>query len=286
MKKWYPFMIALLIVFFFGSAGNVKQAQASSKEDLLKQIQSRTSETIDQVYYADYDQDGSKEAFVITKKSDEVQTLWFTGDRETKKLGTDATLYVEERAGICRVSAKQKLFVAEGTMGGSGSWSFCYYVKDGKAVQVKKAGEGLKQISGTDFAVYPGAFDSMYDGRERYLMGHTWKAYYLKWTGTKFVEYKGTAISRKKLETYRGAARYLKRAERLGYRIGKIYYRKNGIINVNVSMKDEKTGDINYNNFTLNVKNKKVTLRIWDKNGKNFLEKSGYYGIYKAKGFK
>lgn len=87
MKKWYPFMIALLIVFFLGSAGNVKQAQASSKEDLLKQIESRTSEMIDRVYYADYDQDGSKEAFVITKKSDEVQSLWFTGNRETKKHG-------------------------------------------------------------------------------------------------------------------------------------------------------------------------------------------------------
>lgn len=51
-------------------------------------------------------------------------------------------------------------------------------------------------------------------------------------------------------------------------------------------MEDEKTGDIDYNNFTLNVKRKNVTLRIWNKKGKNIVEKSGYEGIYKANGFK
>lgn len=268
----------------FGMGMYVCPASSYSDNALVEKVRNRTSDSIVQVYASDYDDDGESEAFIITKKTKEVQSLWFSGRQEVKRIAT-ATIWTLESTGICPVDARQKLFVAEGSYGGSGSWSYCCYVKNGKPILVKRAGEGLKQISGRDFAIFPSAFDSMYDGQEHYYLGHTCKEYYLKWTGTKFVEYEGKELSIGKLKQYRGAGRYLRQVDRLGYQIGKIYLRQNGIINVNVSKRDADTKDIDYDNFTLQVKGRGVTLKIKDKKGSNILQRSGYGGIYRAKGF-
>lgn len=285
MKRWIRFgMIFLLLTVCV--CVNRQNAEAYSKKELVEKVQSATSDTVVQVYYADYDYDGRKEAFIITEKSDEVQTLWFSGDQEVKKIATSVIWVNKTSQGICQVAAKQKLFVAEGSAGGSGSWSYCCYVKKGRAILVKRAGESLTHVSGKNFTIYQSAFDSSYGTGDGIFVGHTWKEYYLRWTGTKFVEYEGRMISRKQLEQYKGAGKYVRQAEKLGYSIEKIYYRKNGIINVNVSKKNVGRYEINYDydNFTLDVKGKKVSLRIGNKKGKNILEKSGFGGIYKAKG--
>lgn len=284
MKKYIYFGTICFLLVVCGCT-DTKKAEAYSQKDLVEKVKSRTSDAVEQVYEADYDHDGRQEAFIITKKSKYDQTLWFSGDQEVKKIATSMIWVDKASQGICRVSSKQKIFVAEGSGGGSGSWSYCCYVKNGKAILVKRAGEGLAHHSGNNFSIHQSAFDGMYDGTDKFYLGHTWKAYYLRWTGTKFVEYEGREISREQLGQYKGADKYIREAEKLGYRIGKIFYRKNGIINVNVSKKDAKGGDIDYDNFTLNVKGKNVSLRICNKKGKNILEKSGFEGIYKAKGF-
>lgn len=284
MKKCIYFA-AIYLLSVMCLCTNAKKAEAYSKDELVEQVKKKTTDKVDQVYCTDYDYDGRQEAFIITVKSEDDQTLWFSSDQEVKKIAT-SVIWVDKAAqGICQVSPKQKIFVAEGSGGGSGSWSYCCYVKNGRAVLVKRAGEWLAHYSGKNFTIYQSAFDAMYDKDGKFYLGHTWKEYYLRWTGTKFVEYEGRKISRKQLEGYKGAGKYLRQAEKLGYRIGKIFYRKNGIINVNVSKKDKKGGDIDYENFTLNVKGKKVSLRICNKKGKNILERSSYHGIYKAKGF-
>lgn len=263
---------------------NAKEAEASSKDNLVAQVKKLTSDTVDKVYYTDYDYDGRSEAFIITLKSEYDQTLWFSGDREVKKIATSVISVDKVSQGILHISPKQKIFVAEGSAGGSGSWSYCFYVKNGRAIHVKRAGEWLARCSGKIFTIHQSAFDAMYDSYGKFYLGHTWKEYFLRWTGTKFVEYVGKPISRKQLEGYKDAGKYVKQAEKLGYRIGRIFFRKNGIINVNVSKKNVKTGDIDYENFTLNVKGKKVSLRICNPKGKNILDKSSFGGIYQAKG--
>lgn len=281
MKKYIHFgIICLLLAICVGM--NTQNAEAYSKNELVEKVKTKTSDPVKKVYYADYDCNGTREAFMITKKSKYEQALWFSSEQEVKKIAS-SIIWVDQ--GICEVSPKQKLFVAEGSAGGSGSWSYCCYVKEGKAILVKRAGEGLTHSSGAEFLIYQSAFDGMYDGASKFYLGHTWKEYYLRWTGTKFVEYKGRVISRKQLEQYQGAKQYLKEVEKKGYRIGKIFYRKNGIINVNVSQKAAKSSDIDYDNFTLNVKGKKVSLRICNNKGKDVLEKSSFGGIYKARGF-
>lgn len=257
-----------------------KDVEAASKLELEYKVEARATGYIKDVYYTDYDYDGNKEAFIVTEESSDQQTLWFASDKEVKQLITDTMLYVSKKQGICKVSDNQKLFVIEKSGGGSGSWSNCLYVKNSKAYAVKKSGEKLVHISGKDFKIHPSEYDLFFDGE--ISTGHTWKAYYLKWTGSKFEQYIGKEISQAKLKTYKNGSNYLQKITEVGYSIGKIYYRKNGIININVYMKDGYS--VSYDNVTLKVNGNQVKLVIQDKSGNNIVAKSGYGGVYKKKG--
>ena len=68
----------------------------------------------------------------------------------------------------------------------------------------------MTHIKGKNFAIYPGAFDLMVDSTGM-SVGHTWKAYYLKWNGKKFVEYTGKRITLTQLKKYDGASSILKK---------------------------------------------------------------------------
>lgn len=277
-------IIAMAVLCCLVTVGKEKECEASGKTLIINKVKEKTSEKIREVFYTDYDCDGLKEAFIITGKSDEEKTIWFSGEKEVKKL-TDlsVSVWTGKGNGICKVSKNQKLFLAEGSAGGSYSWSYCFYVKNGRAVSVKKTSEGLTHIKGKNFAIYPGAFDLMVDSAGT-SVGHTWKAYYLKWNGKKFIEYTGKRITLAQLKKYAGASSILKKINKMGYKIGEIYYRKNGVINVNLIMEGEESW-IRYENITFNVKGSKVSLKVNYKKGKNIVEKSSYGGRYSAKGF-
>ena len=127
------------------------------------------------------------------------------------------------------------------------------------------------------------AFDYSVD--DGFSTGHTHKRYYVKWTGSSFKEYKGTKITQAKLKKYSGAASILKKARSLGYSIGTIFKRSNGIINVNL-YKYEYGGRVN-ENLTLKISGSKVTLvpAAWRFSDSPWIEKYSYGGVYKASGF-
>lgn len=250
-----------------------------AKEEVLRnKIQEKTSDKISAEYYDDYDGDGKKELFAVTGSKDGHNEIWYASNVQVKRIYNDDLVVYKWASQICKVSKKQKLILFEIGAFGSSSISLCYYVKNGKVIEVKKAGEGLTQRSGKEFMVHPSAFDYSSDGT-----GHTWKAYYLKWNGKKFVEYKGKKITLSKLKKYKGAKKYIRQLKKLEYKIGSIYYRKNGIINVNLSIKSGEM--LQYENVTFIVRKKKVTLKVINKKGKNIVEKSSYGGRYRAKGF-
>jgi len=161
---------------------------------------------------------------------------------------------------------------------GSGSYWVCFYVRNGKAQKVKQSFEGLRQISGREFAIYPGAFDG---GKTDGLMcGHTWKPYYLKWTGKKFKEYQAKKISVSALKKYRSGKGIIKKIKKTGYKIKSIYCRSNGIIHINVVYRIEK-GNYSYDNVNLSVRKKKVSLLVTNRSGRGIVEKSSHGGIYR-----
>lgn len=280
-------MLTMVFVGFVVLGGNVK---AESRNRLLTKVSRLTSSTIEEVYYADYDGNGSKEAFVVTSGSGDTNELYFTCDDyameiEAEDIGLpsdEMCLYKFEGAKhvICDIGNKKKMFVIEAGYGGAGR-SICLLVEDNKVYNVEIPCIGLQHISGKKFTIHPRSYDYTRDvqGKES-MCGATFKAYYVRWTGTNFVEYKGKAISKAHFKRFKLGKKYLSKIKKMGYKVGKIYYRTNGIVNVNVSK--TKSGWVTYDNVTFKVKGKKLKLVIHNKKGKNIVEKSTYGGIYNA----
>ena len=147
----------------------------------------------------------------------------------------------------------------------------------------------MTHIKGNLFAIYPSDFDSMHSRRSVGSniwdwTGHTWKKYYVKLIGNTFINVKSHQISQKNVASYTNGKKYLAQIKKAGYRIGKIYYRENKVINVNVSKKVD-ADNTAYENVNFDIKGKKLKLQINNKKGKNIVEKSSFNGVYKRKAY-
>ena len=257
---------------------------AASEEELLSAVESESGLPVYRYWYDDYDGDGNKEMFAAAGAEERDTTLWFASSRETVHFPSWGYLYCDEQhsrpEGICTINSSQKLFVMEMGGGGSGSRSMCYYVKDGIAIPAPMAGENLTQIAGTEFAIHASAFDAIWEGT--YGTGHTYKRYYLHWTGTEFQEYEGKEISQAELERYAGGADALQQARSEGFSIGTDFRRDNGIINVNL-YKEGETGQVN-ENLTLELDGNSVNLLVVNHYGTDWVQKHSYGGIYESTG--
>lgn len=284
-EKYYMYFRKSVLLFLcmigcFLSFGTV---HASNKSSLLSKVTSRDSGNVVKKYYDDFDSDGKMELFAIVG-SEYNYRLWYASAKEVEQLSVEGSLYYSNSMKpVAKVNKKQKLFLVESGYYGSDSFSQCYYVKKGIVYKAAKAGSGLKHIKGKLFAVHPGAFDHYTS--EGYFSGHTYKRYYLKWTGSKFKEYTGKKISKSILKKYSGASSILKKAASNGFKIGTIYKRGNGIINVNLYKKNRY--DTNYENLTLRIKGKKVQLvKLYGVSGsESWIDQYSYGGNYMASGF-
>lgn len=277
---WVMGCIALAILAGAWMPGG-REAQAASRASLIRGVRAKTKKPILKTYYADYDGDGGKELFAITGKKRDSNDIWFATDREIRRVASgkeEYSAYFPGEKGIYHVGGKQKLFIMEFGAYGSGSHSVCFYVKNGKARRVKGSLEGLRQISGKEFAIYCSAFDG---SKTDVWAGHTWKPYYLKWTGKGFREYRAKRISVSALKKYRGGNAIVKKIKKAGYKIKSVYHRSNGMIHVNVLFRIEK-GNVSYENVNLAVRGGKVSLVIVNRSGNDIVRKSSHGGIYRG----
>ena len=255
----------------------------SSEEELLSTIKERSGSQIIAYWCADFDMDGKKEVFAAVGAEEMDSTLWFASDAEIVHFPNDGYIYCStwyNPEGICTIDAEQKIFVIEYGGGGSGSRSLCYYIKDGIAIPVQRAGENLRQNAGKEFFIHASAFDALVN--DGVGTGHTYKRYYLKWIGDRFQEYVGTEISREELEGYNGAVDILQQAAAEGYSIGTIWKRDNGIINVNL-FREEEMGRRN-ENLTLEYSGDSVVLDVINRGVSEWIQKYSFGGEYEASG--
>lgn len=263
-------------------------AEAATKANLVKKIQSQTKKDVWKTYYSDFDGDGEKELFALvgniygfSEEKDCAAQIWFASSRQVKKLKVVSTTPIGE-GHIATISKRQKLFHAE-SMFQTGSLTNCYYVSSGKVYKVNMQHCGwLSQISGKDFEITHEAYD--FDYSEGIGTGHTWKPYYIRWNGKRFIEYKAKKITKEKFRKYNGADNVLKQIQKTGYKVKTIYLRSNGLIHINVLKKHK--GGASYENVTLRVKGKSVSVVSAYAEKGTILEISSYGGIYKAAGFK
>lgn len=254
----------------------IKAHEETAEEKLLKRLKSGlpNGSAIAGSYADDFNKDGKPGLFALVNKGkdsgDDILggEVWYVSDTVTEKM-LEAGIYRNSTA-VWDVGG-QKLFRAEEGYGGSGSVSHVWSVRDGKPYELKYAGEGLEYVGDQQFYTYPGAFDLMRDGSG----GHTWKRYYLyfdKTTGM-FKEYGGISISKAELLKLKNAAGILNKINKKGLKITDIFYRSNGIININY------IDEICNLNLTLIVKDDTVSLAAG-----NDIENPGdtQGGVYKA----
>ena len=260
--------------------------KAAAQDTLREKITGESGYSIVKDYYADYDGDGNKELFAVVRDDGEGngQQLWFANDEKTECLYNEGnSLYCNtEVERICRVSDDQQIFIMEMGLYGSGSVSLCCYIENGDAV-CRYASEGLTHLTGADFVVYPSAYDHYVDSFG-IGTGHTYKPYYIKWTGDGFKEYTAKKLSLKKFKKYTGAKKYIRKIKKEGYEIDDILCRSNGIINVNVHQDDEYDG-VTYDNVNFELKGKSVKLIKIDPNVKGVVASSSHGGVYAVSGF-
>ncbi len=251
-------------------------AAAEGAEDSLLQVLNSAlpeGNAIEASRTDDFNKDNKPEMFGLVNNGKEnepgtsASQVWYA-DETGAKMIFEGSIYFDTAA-IWDVGS-QKLFYAEEGYGGSGSLSHVWSVNEDGPYELEHAGEALEYAENLQFYTYPGAFDLSPDGT-----GHTWKRYYLYFdaaTGT-FKEYGGIPVSIEELLKFKGASEIVEELDRKAYIITDIFYRENGIININYS-------DGKYNlNLTLNVLEDTVSIAA-----PGSIENPDYDrgGIYKA----
>ena len=212
-------------------------------------------------YYADYDGDGKNEVFAITGEDLQSQcSIHFASTVWSGKIHDGPSAYVglkEEE--ICDVGNNMKLFIMEWGAFGSGSYSTCYRVSNGKPHKAKNKNiGGLSHRKGKQFYIVESAFDAVKDSNGN-MLGHTYKRYWARWNGKKFVVYKGRYITKNKFRSFGGGKKILRKL-RKKHKIGKIIMRSNGIININLyNVKKTQYGkETNYSNISYQLHGNKL----------------------------
>lgn len=117
-------------------------------------------------------------------------------------------------------------------------------------------------------------YDGSYDKNFEQMMGHTWKEYYFYFNGKSFREYGGIAIDVNDLLRIPDCKQIVDGIYRNKYIIDSIYYRQNGVININIS---KETDDF--------IKYYNVSIRCHDGRWDYIETENGYKyntGIYEA----
>ena len=249
--------------------------------------------------YADYDGNGSYEAFALMGRQysdpseleyNETATLWYVSEDYTMQCEKKCGSYPEESV-LFFQDGKYVFRISEGN-GGSGTLNRLWSVENGNPIRI--AGgysdysqdltnsissntyyadniENMQQGEGDNWYAYPSYFDASINED-----GHTWKRYYYHWNGSSMREYGGIEVPIEDIRRLSGGREALEQAEARGYIATKAFYRGNDIVNVNLQ-------DQQWNKYlTFQWKNGKLILLDGELHSTDSIDKaldgsSGYY---------
>lgn len=273
-----------------GTAGDLKsatvamQAQASSSEakSFKSDLKKVTSEP---VRYFKYTNTSKTQAMAITGGTDnyggvKAGTVWFVKNGNPQWLYTSTMAFYKGETHLYSVKGG-KIFKVEQGAYGSGSSSYAWFVSGGEALQLPQIGSGMTQVKGNRFSVVRGAFDSMCSNGTWY--GHTYNSYYYRWNGKKFIEYGGKSMTQKQFKKAKNGKSVLRAIKKQGT-VKSIYYRANGIVNVNYAYTSN--GVLHHSNVKLKYSssaNKYSYVKVWQ-NLSGALAAATEGGWYSARG--
>ena len=263
-----------------------KDAAASEKllrEQLVKTIGSDSN--IADFCVSDYDRDGTFEAFALVGKPDEYDvffgSLYFVTENSAETVISESPFYAySEQNHMLRFDECDFYLVGEYYT--TADLSYVFGVRNGNYYEheFSRKGTSLRQEEpGGDMTIILSEYDAAYDKSTDMYMGHTWKPYYLYWDGG-FREYGGIEISVDDLLKCSGAQKYVDMITNNGFRIDSIYYRANGIININYSSGDSSLTQ--YDNMTLIRNGSSVTVKQISSQGGDVPAAYSYGGIYNS----
>lgn len=262
-----------------------REAYAAAQQALTQAITDAAGEAPTSVYTADYDRDGTYEAFAFIAQEAVVDTLsagtvWFArADGTAEKIAEDV-LDLDEMG---RMSCAYHDYFQAPFMGGSASPTSVWEVRDGACRQVELfdiENCGMEVAARTDSVyVLPetivsahSEYDAVYpdDAQEEETgepsgVGHTHKPYYFRDTPDGIKEYGGIEVQPADIEKITGGAELLALAQEDGRKLVSIFYRENGIVNFSFTQRnDEDDGTLCYCFNALLADGRLTLLTAWD----------------------
>lgn len=222
-------------------------------------------------YYNDYDADGLCEMFALVEPANDSEINEYLGDDSENDIikfqednlygkiwfvNKDGAMEIESDETEYWSSPKSFLigghsFIAFEEYATTGSRTFIWGVQGGRPYQPNISGK-IYGMSVNEYDELEG-ISSTYDAgilkTDDFMCGHTWKKYYFYFDGKNFREYGGIAINVDDLLRIPDTKKIVDELYSNLYKIDSIYYRDNGIININISKENENT--IDYANITL-----------------------------------
>ena len=138
---------------------------------------------------------------------------------------------------ILKVSNISLLYYTLGYGGPTGD-SFCWKCSEEKLIPIVTPGE-LTLIGDNQFSCISSDFGSVLPDGDKYTIGRCWYTYYYFFNGSEFKEYAGKKITADEFSAIPGGKDILSTIQQNGMTIRSIFYRANGIININCSIRQE-----------------------------------------------
>lgn len=235
--------------------GNGEAVSKEEKAFVDRFKQAHGEEKVLKVFCEDFDDNGVKEAFILTGHlSEEVEgkawlngKVWLVTEQEIELAQQDISTQFTFDPKVVSFNGVKMLHVYQEYA--TGAHSYLYGVEDNKLHTYFDYGIGaLIEGDGETVQIVHDTYDICYDRDMKVFTGHSWKPYYFYFEkadedtgkGNRFREYGAIEISRKQFCKFAGANGVLEQIGAKGnVEITDILYRKNGIININYKINEE-----------------------------------------------
>ena len=235
-----------------------KQDIIMSESKYLEYLQSNVEGNIVFYYYDDYDGDGDCEMFALVgemvddgglyEEENICGKIWFVDQNGIMEIESEE---IEYWSSPCAFSVDNKSFIVFEKYYATGSLTYLWGVINEKPYQPNISGKGnrLRINEFNEIEITDSEYDFAFDKSLDFPVGHTWKRYYFYFDGNSFREYGGISIKVEDLLRVSGTDLIVNEIYNNSYVIDSVYYRNNGIININISKEDD--NEIVYYNITL-----------------------------------
>lgn len=212
---------------------------------LLTALQEASGEEVFLFDCADYDKDGSREAFAFTGTRQDGYLkghIWFAGAKGTQQLTPrtqtldsqtvgEQPEYLQEHSAVLKTADGLCYWYTE-TGGASSTLSYLWGVRDGSPYETILSGKGMELSKDNDdnFFLNQCSFDGGTDGT-----GHTYKPCYFYYADGAFHEYGSRPLTEEEFLALKGASDCIAPFREENYWIRKISLRGNGLIQINMT---------------------------------------------------